>query len=162
MIKNLFNRNGSRQMYEKWWEIRDMVFLVNNLTPNNSVSLSTIFLTRSEIRVLIDKVRPSEQIKKEVDAWVTARENDIKELRKDVRNGKQLSKVKLEKFEKYFKVSKTGAAAVASRLMHYFNEDEEVARGHPEREKQAHSQLPDQKARRRQRHQRRRGHHRRR
>lgn len=114
-------------MFEHWWEIRDTVFLVNNLTPSNATNLSSIFLTRSEIRVLIDKVRPSEQVKKEVDAWVTARENDIKELRKDVRNGKQLSKVKLDKLERYFKVSKTGAAAVASRLIHYFSEDQEVA-----------------------------------
>jgi hypothetical protein len=127
VIKNMFNKTGSRYIFEKWWEIRDRVFLVNNYTPSNSISLTNIFITKSEIRVIIDKVRPSEQIKKDIDSWILNRENDIKELRKDVRNGKQLSKVKLEKYEKYFKINKTGAAAVAFRLVNYFVDDEDVS-----------------------------------
>lgn len=127
--RHLFSKSNSKDIFEKWWQIRDKVLLINNVTPNNNLALSSVFLTKSEIKVLIDRVRPSEAIRKEIDGWVTARENEIRELRKEVRNNsKNVDKVKLDKLEKNFKVSKTGAAPISFKLLEHFSKEEEAER----------------------------------
>lgn len=126
-IKTLFNKQYSKEVLQYWWNIRDTILLVNNLSSGIlTACLSGIFLSKSEVRVVIEKVRNSDQVKREIENWILARETEIKELRKNVREGKQLSKSKLEKYERLFKIGKTNSAPVAFKLLHYFMEDDDV------------------------------------
>ena len=99
--------------------------LVHNLTGNLTTPLNTFFLTKSEYIVLIERVRNSERIKKDVEVWVGNREQEIKELRKYVRQHKTQFKQKLEKFEKHFKIGRTSASPICLQLLGYYLEDYE-------------------------------------
>lgn len=125
-LRRLFNKQASKRLIEQWWHIRDNILLINNLTPSTSMILSNVFMTRSEIKVLVDRVRSSQSGYKEMEDWITTKEENIKDLRKDVRNGKQLAKAKLDRLEKFFKVGKTSAAPVSFRLLQHYIEKEEV------------------------------------
>ena len=105
--------------------------MINNQTHTTAAVLSHFFMTRSEVKVLVDRVRGSTHgAYKEIEDWIVAKEDSVKDLRKEVRNGKQMSKVKLDRLERYFKVGKTSAAPVSFRLLQYYIDKEEVDRIH--------------------------------
>jgi L-rhamnose mutarotase len=142
-IKTLFNKQYSKEVFQYWWNIRDTILLVNNLSSGIlTACLSGIFLGKSEVRVVIEKVRNSEPVKKEIEGWILDKETEIKELRKNVRNGKQLSKSKLEKYERLFKIGKTNSAPVAFKLLHYFMEDDDVEPGNFRKKERRRSRMP--------------------
>lgn len=124
-FRTLFNKHTEKSLVQAFWTIRDKVFLINNNLASLTALLSNVFLKASEIRVLIDYVRPGDTVKKQIDDWLAAKERDIKELRREVRAGKTASKVKLDKFEKYFKINSTGAAPIVLKLLQSFIDEQE-------------------------------------
>jgi hypothetical protein len=122
-IQIIFTRDFPKGVIEDWWHIRDCCMLIHNLTGNLTTPLNTFFLTKSEYIVLIERVRNSERIKKDIEVWVGAREQEIKELRKYVRQHKPQFKQKLDKFEKHFKIGRTSASPICLQLLGYYVED---------------------------------------
>ena len=132
-LRILLREDHSKSIYEDWWKIRDAVLLIQNMSGNVSVALRNFFLSHSETLVLIERVKNKESIKKEVIEWITAKDSEIKQLRKDIRHGKQLSKAKLEKLEKHFKIAKVCASPISLQLLQYFIKDELVDPNNKER-----------------------------
>ena len=88
-IRRLLNKHGNKSLIEHWWDIRDKILMINNQTHTTSAVLSNLFMTRSEIKVLVDRVKgPVQSTYQEIEDWIVAKEENVKELRKDVRNGK--------------------------------------------------------------------------
>lgn len=129
-IKTLLKDEIPKQIFANWWHIRDAVLLIQNMTGNPNVSLRDFFLTSSGTLVLIERVKNKEAVKKAIQDWIASMDTEIKQLRKDIRKGKQLSKAKLEKLEKHFKVGKVCAAPVALKLLNYFIEEVQVEKSH--------------------------------
>ena len=125
-IRILFKDENSKTIFNCWWIIRDAVLLIQNMSGNANVSLRDFFLTNSETLVLIERVKNKDAVKKSIQKWVDSKDAEIKQLRKDIRQGKQLGKTKLEKLEKHFKVSKVCSSPVALKLLQVFIDDELV------------------------------------
>ena len=128
-LRTILHKDYGRVIFDHWWKIRDTILLIFNKSGNTSAELNDYMLTKSETHVLIERVRNSPQVISEVEQWISAREGEIKTLRKEVRDGKQLSKPKLEKYEKNFKIGsgKNRSSPVALKLLDYFIEDIEVS-----------------------------------
>lgn len=102
----------TRQAIESFWTMREAVLAVCRMQATYQQTLSDIFLKRPEIRVIAEKIDGQNGVE-QVEAWITARELEIKQLRSQQRHGNDTrEKAQLEKLEKHFKVGKTSSAAV--------------------------------------------------
>ena len=139
-LRTILHKESSRGIFEHWWTIRDTILLINNMSGDTAAELNSYLLSKSEVLVLIERVRNNQDILQEVEAWINKCEKDIKEWRKEVRSGNQLRRAKLEKYEKNFKIGsgKTRSSPVALKLLEYFIKEEEVDPVHAVRNSEPH------------------------
>ena len=117
ILNLLLNRLAdTRQAIESFWTMREVVLLVCRTQASYHKTLTDIYLNRPEIRVIAEKIDGQSGVE-QVEAWISARELEIKQLRSLNRQGSEArDKVQLDKLEKHFKIGKTSAAAV----VHFF------------------------------------------
>lgn len=117
ILNLLLNRLAdSRQAIESFWTMREVVLLVCRTQASYHKTLTDICLNRPEIKVIAEKIDGQSGVE-QVEAWISARELEIKQLRSLNRQGSEArDKVQLDKLEKHFKIGKTSAAAV----VHFF------------------------------------------